>query len=104
LTDKAESKIFEAFDAIHSLGIVHSDIRPENILVAEDGNSAWIVDFEFTEIIAEGFHEKHPKITQETGAVKDLLTKITSPRRSYGVCRNGSETSLLETGTTVVLV
>jgi serine/threonine protein kinase len=79
LTAKVEIEILKAFDAIHSLGVIHGDIRGDNILVGKDGNSTWIVDFEFAEIIPEGFDEKDAKITQETGAVEELLRKIKIP-------------------------
>jgi serine/threonine protein kinase len=42
-----EGKILEAFDNIHQLGVVHNDVRPENILVAQPEGSVWIVDFEY---------------------------------------------------------
>ena len=32
-------------DAIHSLGMIHGDVRLENILIGKDGN-VWFIDFE----------------------------------------------------------
>jgi serine/threonine protein kinase len=75
LTSKAENAIFKAFEAIHSLGVLHGDIRAENILVAEGGNAAWIVDFEFAEIINED-DAKKSKLLEETEAVRELLKEI----------------------------
>ena len=39
---------------IHALDIVHGDVRPANILAVEDGNEVWNIDFEHSQIIAEG--------------------------------------------------
>jgi serine/threonine protein kinase len=46
LTERVESKVLEAFDSIHRLGVVHNDVKPDNILVAQPEGSVWIVDFE----------------------------------------------------------
>ena len=64
-----------AFKAIHSLRVVHSDVRTDNILVAEDGNAVWIVDFEFAEIV-EGAREAELMISVETEAVQKLLNEV----------------------------
>lgn len=45
LTADIEQKVRDAFDIIHSLGVVHGDIRPDNILVGDD-KCIWIIDFE----------------------------------------------------------
>jgi serine/threonine protein kinase len=76
LTVKTECEILQAFDTIHSQGVVHGDIRCDNILVDDDGKSVWIVDFEFAEILAEGSDEMDARITQETEDVKQLLRKV----------------------------
>jgi serine/threonine protein kinase len=93
---QTESEILKAVDAIHSLGVIHGDIRSDNILVGKDGSSAWIVDFEFAEIM-EGLDDKDAKITQEIGDVKELLRKIKNPGGSDGL--GGNEP--LETGNIV---
>ena len=41
-----ERKILDVFDNIHQLGVVHNDVRPENVLVAQPDGSVWVVDFE----------------------------------------------------------
>lgn len=38
------AKIFKALDKMHSLGIVHRDIKPDNILITQQGNVK-IIDF-----------------------------------------------------------
>ena len=40
LTVKAENEILKAFALIHALGVIHGDIRAENILIADE--AAWI--------------------------------------------------------------
>ena len=46
LSDSQKRKVIESLDAIHSYGILHNDIKKENILVDEDG-SVWLIDFGF---------------------------------------------------------
>ena len=75
MTRKIEEEIFNAYKAIHSLGIVHGDVRAENILVAEDGNKVWIIDFEFAEIM-DGASEAESMIYQEREAVMELLNEF----------------------------
>ena len=89
MTDETESEILKAFAAIHSLGVIHGDIRADNILVAKGGKSAWIVDFEFAEIVA-GDMEENSKIDLEIGTVKELLAKLKISPKSY---RNDTENS-----------
>ena len=36
----------DVFDNIHRLGVVHNDVRSENVLVAQLDGSVWVVDFE----------------------------------------------------------
>jgi RIO-like serine/threonine protein kinase len=45
MTDKVRTNIYEAIDAIHRLGVIHGDIRMENVLVLED-ESVRFTDFE----------------------------------------------------------
>jgi serine/threonine protein kinase len=75
LTPKAESKILKAFDGIHALGVLHCDIRADNILVGEEGNHVWIVDFEFAHVIGVGEDAKQ-RLSAELKEVKRLLTEI----------------------------
>ena len=69
---RAESEILKAFDAIHSLNIIHDDVRAGNILVSEDGNTTWIIDFEFAEIIKDD-DVRESLISKETQVVRELL-------------------------------
>jgi serine/threonine protein kinase len=73
LKPKVETEILQAFNAIHSLGVLHGDVRPDNILVAEDGDAVWIVDFEFAEIIDRGDDSNQSEISREIRAVQELL-------------------------------
>jgi len=76
-----EKDILTAFQEIHHLNVVHGDVRPANVLVAEDGNKVWIIDFEDGEIIADGDEDRESKISDEMKAVREMLQDIkTGPR------------------------
>jgi len=78
-----EKEVLTAFEEIHHLNVLHGDIRPANILVAEDGNKVWIIDFEDGEIIADGDEDRESKISDEMKAVHEMLQDIkTGPRPS----------------------
>ena len=81
-----------AFSAIHALGIIHGDIRAENILVSKD-NSAWIIDFEFAEFVTA--EDMDSSITAENEALEDLFARI---RVTGNKPLNGSESPLLANG------
>ena len=68
-----EKEVLTAFEEIHHLNVVHGDGRPANILVAEDGNKVWIIDFEVGQIIADGDEERESKISDEMEAVREML-------------------------------
>jgi len=68
-----EKEVLTAFEEIHHLNVVHGDVRPANILVAEDGNKVWIIDFEVGQIIADGDEERESKVSDEMEAVHEML-------------------------------
>jgi eukaryotic-like serine/threonine-protein kinase len=43
--ERAARAAFEALAAVHAAGVVHGDIRPENVLASDDGSRAMLVDF-----------------------------------------------------------
>jgi serine/threonine protein kinase len=43
--DRATRAAFDALSAVHSAGVVHGDISPGNVLVADDPGNAVLVDF-----------------------------------------------------------
>ena len=53
LKNDMERKILEAFDNVHQLGIVHNDVRPENVWIAQPEGSVWVEDFEHASISDE---------------------------------------------------
>jgi serine/threonine protein kinase len=90
LTEAIESEIFKAYDDIHSLHVIHVDVRAENILVGKDGKSVWIVDFEFSEILTGDTDEDiQLKISQENEAISYLLSTIRQLSLVNGSRRNG---------------
>ena len=68
-----EKEVLTAFEEIHHLNVVHGDVRLANILVAEDGNKVWIIDFEVGQIIADGDEERESKVSDEMEAVHEML-------------------------------
>lgn len=37
--------VLAALAALHAIGLVHCDVKPENVLLSADGASAWLADF-----------------------------------------------------------
>jgi serine/threonine protein kinase len=79
-----EKEVLAAFDAIHALNVVHGDVRPENILVTEDENKVWIIDFEDGQIIDDGDDERESKVSDEMEAVCEMLQDIKKGPSSSG--------------------
>ena len=75
-----ETEILNAYDAIHSLSVIHGDVRAENILVGKDAKSVWLIDFEDAEILEK---DGEFRISQENESVGYLLSML---RRGH---RNG---------------
>jgi serine/threonine protein kinase len=46
LSDSQKQKLLDYIDAIHTRGILHNDIRKENILV-DDNGQVYLIDFAF---------------------------------------------------------
>jgi RIO-like serine/threonine protein kinase len=76
LNSSVEKQVLAAFEEIHNLNVLHGDVRPANILVAEDGNKVWIIDFEDGQIIADGAEERESKFSNEMEAVCEMLRDI----------------------------
>jgi Uncharacterized protein with protein kinase and helix-hairpin-helix DNA-binding domains len=67
-----------AFQLIHEVGVIHGDVRSENILVRED-DSVVIVDFESGEF--EDFPEEVVRMEDEV--VEKLLSDLEKDNDSY---------------------
>jgi len=85
---KVEAAVLEAFNAIHSLGVIHGDVRNENILVAEGGSRVWIIDFERSSILDDSF-DKATSIQSEVDAVKYLFKEVKAAVTITYPCGNG---------------
>jgi len=57
-----------AIRSIHKAGVLHHDIRPENLLITEDGREATIIDFDRATFDPSA-HDKHMERTE----VQDLV-------------------------------
>ena len=71
LTLECEKIMFEAFDAIHALGVLHRYVRRQNILVGKN-DKIWIIDFEFSSIVEED-PEREEILAQERKSIVQLL-------------------------------
>ena len=71
-----EKNILATFEVIHALNVLHTDIRPSNILVAEDRDKVWIVDFENGQIFADGDEAREYEISKEMEAIHEMLRDI----------------------------
>ena len=68
-----------AFEEIHALGVIHGDVRSENIIISQEGK-VWIIDFEFAEILGDGNGDASSKVAEEMIALKDMLKDIKRSR------------------------
>jgi len=80
-----EKEVLAAFKEIHALNVIHGDIRPANILVTEDENKVWIIDFENGQILADGDEGRESEISNEMEAVHEMLRDIRT-RSGRGDC------------------
>ena len=81
--------------------MIHGDVRADNILAAGDGNSVWIIDFEYAEIVEERDSSKKSKISEETQAVRELLKEIKS-NQGGGASHQDLREDISQIGTRVV--
>ncbi|KAI3655399.1 hypothetical protein MP638_005306, partial [Amoeboaphelidium occidentale] len=66
LDDDQKRKLLDGLAEIHSIGILHGDIKPENIVVDSEGNP-FIIDFAFSKI------ESDPELFEEEFAMFQRL-------------------------------
>jgi serine/threonine protein kinase len=85
-------EIMKAFAAIHELGVLHDDVREQNILVTGDGESVFIIDFDHSLKISDLIKRQDsygPRTTAEEYValerkeIKVLLEQIKNPEKSY---------------------
>jgi len=78
-----EKEIFAAFEMIHSLNVIHSDVRTANIMIAENRNKVWIIDFDYGEII-EDQRDRECLISAEMEAIWKMLRDVRKGAASSG--------------------
>jgi RIO-like serine/threonine protein kinase len=71
LSPTVMENVVDAFHSIHELGVLHADVRKENILIRED-KSVVIIDFDRSAFIDVSVDE----IIAENEAVQALLTEL----------------------------
>jgi Protein kinase domain len=76
------SQIFEVLTAAHDAGIVHRDVKPENILISRDGTAARLMDFGVAVIRDLGEFEGMVFRTVEGGATG--TPEYMSPEQAAG--------------------
>ncbi|KAF9165642.1 hypothetical protein DFQ26_009654 [Actinomortierella ambigua] len=75
LDDSAQVKIQEAMSAIHELGVLHGDIRPENIVMQNHGSNA---KFYFVDFGLSHFTEDTAELLEETENLNSLVRSMSS--------------------------
>lgn len=78
-----EKEILAAFEMIHNLNVIHGDVRTANVLIAENGNEVWIIDFDYGEII-EDRGDREFLISAEMEAVREMLRDVRKGAASGG--------------------
>jgi serine/threonine protein kinase len=81
LNGDIESRIVDAYAKLHKLGVIHVDIRPENILVLKDG-SIRIIDFDCSCIASE----ERDLIAQEDDETFKMFEELRRKRDSCSSC------------------
>lgn len=73
LDDSDRDKVRAVLSAIHDLGVIHGDIRPQNILVQHDGQNAsfYFVDFGLSRITAD-----KTELNREMDVLDSLLSDM----------------------------
>ncbi len=65
---------FERLDAVHGAGVVHGDVSPANVFLADDGSRAAIADFGLAQVVA-GAHGDDASSTDD-GAFRGTLLYV----------------------------
>ena len=89
--------------AIHALGVVHGDIRAQNILVAEGGSRVWIIDFEMSSILGDRA-DAVAQIQSEIDQVKYLFKKVKEGPSWTGNCATKQGQAPVVPGSEIVSV
>lgn len=102
------NKILDAFDELHKLGIIHNDIKPENIWIRDDNSEPILLDFGLSYNIGDTAGKsgtrlyQNPKLTFLSKATPNRnyysIGKLASMLRVQGIGNNPIVSRLLENG------
>jgi serine/threonine protein kinase len=102
------NKILDAFDELHKLGIIHNDIKPENIWIRDDNSEPILLDFGLSYNIDDTAGKsgtllyQNPKLTHLSKATPNRnyysLGKLASILQVNGIGNNPIVSKLLENG------
>lgn len=74
ISPTVEDKIIKAYNAIHSQGVCHGDVKRENIIIGRS-ESVWIIDFEYG-CDMRGASTGAKAFADEMQEVRNLLSKL----------------------------
>ena len=73
-----EQKAYKALDEIHKRGVLHNDIRKENIILCDDGKRIFLIDFGMATFSTDREKQLEEKIEMKyclSDMIDDLILK-----------------------------
>jgi hypothetical protein len=67
-----KENLFGLIKELHEAGMVHGDIRRENVMMKEGGSEIWLVDFDWAGIVGGVWYPRHVNKAAELGRPEDV--------------------------------